>query len=125
MFHSFLHSEAFFAEEREQNLKFRSAIKEFVTLQHKLQIEKSAYQCDFSIFPPFQITFLHSKSAHPLRYDHSIPQKTPPCRFVHKRYVFVHEKIALKICVCLQRLFAYFQDNPSGFECFYKTAIPP
>jgi len=26
-----------------------SAIKEFVTLQHKLQIEKSAHRCDFSI----------------------------------------------------------------------------
>ena len=45
----FLHSKAVFAEERVQNLKFCAAIKEFGTLRHKLQIKKSAHQCDFSI----------------------------------------------------------------------------
>ncbi len=62
--HNFLHSEAFYAEFADRHtprnasriLKFSegillsaSAIKAFVTLLHKLQIEKAAHQSDFSI----------------------------------------------------------------------------
>jgi hypothetical protein len=44
----------FFCEGREPNFKFGSAISS-LWLRHKLAVEKSAHQCDFS-------TFLHSEA---------------------------------------------------------------
>jgi len=45
--------ERLFAKARVENLKFSTAITDFVMLLHKVAIEKSVHQYDFSISPPF------------------------------------------------------------------------